>query len=104
MSYHLVYVTCSSLNEAEKLGYKVVNERLVACVNIVDKITSIYRFEESIHKDKEVLLILKTKECLVETLTAKLNEYHQYENPCIISFKIDSGNKNFLSWISKETK
>ena len=52
----------------------------------------------------EVALIAKTREDLVEAVTAKVKSLHSHQVPCVVALPIEGGNPDFLSWIGKETR
>jgi periplasmic divalent cation tolerance protein len=104
MELSLVYITASSRVEAEEIGAELVDNRLAACVNIFEKMTSIYRWEGKIHKDSETVLIAKTRTELVDKLITSVRALHSYTVPCIISLPVTGGNPGFLNWIENETK
>ena len=103
MNFHIVYITASSREEAEKISRVLLEERLIACANIFDPVTSLYWWKGEIRKDAEALLIAKTKESLVDQLIERVKALHSYECPCIVSFPLVKGNPDFLKWISEET-
>lgn len=102
--FNLIYITAKDKEEAAKMGRALVKERLVACVNIIDNINSIYRWEGKIQDDKEALIIAKTKAALIDKAIKRIKSLHSYTCPCIITLPIQKGNKDFLSWIASETK
>ncbi|HAX61646.1 MAG TPA: hypothetical protein DCX95_03685 [Elusimicrobia bacterium] len=104
MKYAVVFVTAANLKEAKKIASVVVKERLVACVNIVKKIESIYWWQGKIEKSAEVLLIMKTKISLAKKLIKKVKSLHSYKVPEIIMFPIIAGNPDYLKWMEDETK
>jgi periplasmic divalent cation tolerance protein len=104
MNVNLIYVTAGSMEEARTIGNKLVSDRLAACVNIIDNVSSMYWWEGEIQDDKEVILIAKTKESLVPELVEKVRSMHSYSCPCIVSLPILDGNRAFLDWIVEETK
>ena len=104
MELSLVYITASSMVEAEKIGSILVENRLAACVNIFEKMTSIYRWEGKVHKEQETVIIAKTRTELIDDLAARVKELHSYIVPCIVSLPVTGGNSDFLSWIENETK
>ena len=81
-----------------------MEQRLVSCVNIIDKISSLYWWKNKIQKDTESLLIAKTRKTLVQKVTDTVKSLHSYECPCVVSVPITGGNEDFLSWIVKETR
>jgi periplasmic divalent cation tolerance protein len=102
MSAKLIYVTTPSREEAEKIAEAVVTERLAACANILDGVTSIFHWEGTLCRENEAVLILKTTEEKADALTARIKELHSYECPCIVTLPIERGNPAFLEWIERE--
>ena len=99
-----LYVTASSPQEAEKIASMLVQERWVACANILPAIQSIYWWEGSVHRDQEVALILKTRRDLVGQVVQRVQQLHSYECPCVVALPIVDGNPAFLQWISAQTQ
>jgi periplasmic divalent cation tolerance protein len=100
----LVYITTSTREEAEQIGEAIVKERLAACANVYEKISSIYWWKGNLEKDNEAVLLLKTKKDKVNKIMQKVKELHSYENPCIIAIPIIDGSKEYLDWIDREVK
>jgi periplasmic divalent cation tolerance protein len=96
-------MTSGSKSEAQKIGKALVESRLAACVNILDNMQSIYRWEEKIQEDSEVVLIAKTTESLVSQLIDKVKSMHSYDCPCIVSLPVQDGYPPFLDWIKMNT-
>lgn len=103
MKTNLIYMTVGSMDEAKMIGRELVSSRLVACVNLIENMHSMYWWEDEIQEDREVVLIAKTKESLVPELVERVKSIHSYECPCVLSLPILDGNKSFLDWISAET-
>lgn len=99
----ILYVTASNGDEAEKISQALLEERLVACVNILGNITSHYWWKGEIRTGNEVLLIAKTMDTLVARSVEKVKSIHSYECPCIVSLPISGGNPAFLKWLEEET-
>lgn len=89
-------------DKAEELARKILQQKVCACVNIVKGVKSFFWWEGKIDESKEALLVIKTKDSLVPRLQAAVKEYHPYTVPEIIAFRIDSVNKEYLSWLNKE--
>jgi periplasmic divalent cation tolerance protein len=102
MMFSDIYVTAATLKEAKGIARAIVEEKLGACVNIFP-ITSLYRWKGNIEEDEEFALSIKTKSSLVNKVTTRVRQLHSYENPCIISFGIESGSPAYLNWIREET-
>lgn len=99
----LVYSTFPSLEAAEAVGRELVERRLAACVNILPGMTSIYRWEGAIAHDREVVMIIKTREVLASTVIEKVKSRHSYTNPALIVLPIIDGSPDYLSWLLAET-
>ena len=100
----LVYMTAGSEEEARLIGDALVSERLAACVNLIDGMTSIYRWEGNVQSDTETVLIAKTSQRLMPALIDRVKTMHSYDCPCVVSLPIENGNTDFLNWISEQTK
>jgi periplasmic divalent cation tolerance protein len=104
MAVNFIYMTAGSKAEAQKIGNALVQDRLAACVNILDNMQSIYRWEEKIQQDTEVVLIAKTTDNLVSALIDRVKSLHSYDCPCIVSLPVLSGYQPFLDWVHAEVK
>jgi len=103
MNAMMIYITTKDAEEAETIGNALVEERLVACVNILSPIRSIYRWKGAIERENEAVLIAKTKDTLIEKVIARVRALHSYEVPCIEAIPIVKGNPAYLQWIDDET-
>lgn len=98
-----VYMTAGGVEQARALGRALVEERLAACVNIVDGMRSIYRWQGKVEEATEAVIVAKTTARLVDALTARVRELHDYDCPCVVALDIAGGNPDYLEWISAET-
>ena len=101
---YLVLSTVDTHQEAERIAQHLVEERLAACVNIVPKILSIYRWKGTLERATEHLMIIKTVEDRLPSLTHRIKELHPYEVPEVIAFSIQDGDPAYLEWILSETR
>ena len=100
----IIFITASSAEEAQNIAKTLVEEKLVACVNVIPQIKSIYWWEGKVCQDDEIMLVSKTKRSLFATVMDRVKTLHSYEVPEIISFPISEGSPEYLSWIEKVTK
>ena len=100
MEARFIYVTCQSRMQAEEIGAKLVEEKLVACVNIVPGMTSMYWWKGKVEKDQEAIMVAKTMANKVNMLVERIKELHSYEVPCVISLPIVGGNPDYLDWLN----
>lgn len=104
MDFSLVYMTAKDRQQAEEIGEILVAEKLAACVNILDKMRSIYRWQGEIVRDEETVLVAKTRSELVADIIASVKQHHSYSVPCVLELPINSGNPEYLDWIADETR
>jgi periplasmic divalent cation tolerance protein len=104
MNVSLVYITAGSKEEAKKIGMALVSNRLVACVNIIDGVESLYWWEGALQDEQEAVLIAKTKETLVGEVVEKVKSLHSYSCPCVVSVPLTGENEAFLEWVRNETR
>ncbi len=102
--FYLVYITASSLEEAQKIGELLVKERLAACVNIIPAVHSFYWWEGKLCRDKEAVILAKTTSHCREKLIRRVKEVHTYTVPGIVVLPIEGGLKEFLNYLEEETK
>ncbi|OYT40458.1 MAG: cytochrome C biogenesis protein CcdA [Desulfurococcales archaeon ex4484_58] len=100
----LVLITASNREEAENIARELVKDKLVACVNIVDNIKSIYWWKGEIEDSRESLLLVKTRINVFDRLVKKVKSIHSYEVPEIIALPIITGYKEYLKWLSESLK
>ncbi|MCX7911048.1 MAG: divalent-cation tolerance protein CutA [Endomicrobia bacterium] len=100
--YVIIFVT-SPVKSVDKIINFLLEKKIVACINKIENVKSFYWWGNKICKDKEVLLIIKTKKKLLDRIIKEIKKIHPYEVPEIISFEIYKGNKEYLEWINNTT-
>ena len=95
----IVLTTVGADADAAELARTLVEQRLVACVNIIGGVTSIYRWKEGVEQDDEQLLVMKTTQDLVLALQARLRELHPYELPEFVVIPVTGGSEAYLGWL-----
>lgn len=98
----LLLSTCSERAHADRIAIALVEERLAACVNIVEGIESIFRWKGNIERASEVLLLIKTTAQRVPQLRERLAALHSYDTPEIIVFPIADGSEKYLAWLREQ--
>ena len=96
---HLALCTCPDMATATRLAESLVDAALAACVNIVPGLVSVYRWEGTIAKDSEVLLMIKTTEERVADVVAHIEREHPYDLPEVIAHPIVAGLDSYLEWV-----
>jgi periplasmic divalent cation tolerance protein len=95
----VVLVTVGSRSEGDRIAEALVGEQLAACVNIVGPIRSVYRWEQRIEHDEELLLVIKTRAALFAAIAARITALHSYQTPEVIALPITAGSAPYLDWL-----
>jgi periplasmic divalent cation tolerance protein len=98
-----VYTTYPSIVEAEEAGRALVEQRLAACVNILPGMISHYRWEGTIERAEEIVMLIKTRASLADAVKAWVKDKHSYETPAILVLPIESIDQTYLAWVMAET-
>lgn len=101
MPYIIVLMTTSTKQEATNIVKVLLKERLIACANIVDSVSSFFWWQDKIEQEKEVLVIMKSQQDLFEKLSKKVQELHSYDVPEILALPIVDGSQAYLNWIKE---
>jgi periplasmic divalent cation tolerance protein len=99
----LIYSTIGNIKDARRISYILVEEQIVACVNIIPKIESIYKWQGKIENTEEVIIIAKTVDKNVKKTIQKIKSLHTYDIPDIIVIPVIGGLKDYLDYIAYET-
>lgn len=97
------YVTCKDINQARYIGSALIEEKLAACVNIIQGMESMYRWKGKVESAQEVILLIKSRASLSRKIRSRINDLHSYETPCILDIPIKSGSESYINWILSET-
>jgi periplasmic divalent cation tolerance protein len=100
-----IVVLCTTpKNKGYEIAKKIIENKLAACVNIVNGINSIYWWKGEINEDEEELLVIKTKKTILNELITFIKSIHPYSVPEIIALDIIDGNIDYLNWIEENVK
>lgn len=95
-------MTAPAVDAAETVVRSLVDERLVACGNIVPGAVSLYRWKGAVHRDEEVVVIMKTLRRLVPRVLERAQALHPYEVPELLVQEVVDGNPAYLDWVGEE--
>ncbi|SNZ08186.1 divalent cation tolerance protein [Persephonella hydrogeniphila] len=101
MGYIVVLVTTPDKETAERLALGLIENKLAACVNISEQVSSVYFWQGNIENEKESLMIIKSREDLFEDLEQFIRKNHPYTVPEIIALPIIKGSSAYLNWIDE---
>lgn len=100
MDCTVVFSTTPTQDEARKIAQSLLENRIVACVTILPRATSLFWWNDKISQSNEFVLIIKTKKSLVKNIVEVITQAHSYDVPEVISFSIEEGNSDYLQWIT----
>jgi periplasmic divalent cation tolerance protein len=95
----VTFCTCPDKATAEKIAHTLVGNQLVACVNILPKLTSVYTWKGKVESAEEYLLIIKSSERAYSAIETTVQGLHPYELPEIIALSIAQGLPEYINWI-----
>ena len=99
----MIYATAPTAEEAGRIARILVEEKRVACVNLIHGAASIYRWQGKVEEASETILIAKTTKALAGDALARIQALHSYDVPCAVAYDMAAGLPNYLSWIARET-
>ncbi len=102
--HSVVLITTGSIEEGRRIARALVEQQLVACVNIISPIESVYRWQGAMQDDREVLLVAKTTTVALDRLGTLVRQLHGYDTPEIIALPIIAGAEDYLRWIDEATQ
>ena len=91
--------TVATAEDAERIARVLVERRLAACVNVVPKVVSVYRWKGEICRDEELLLVVKTRRERLDALREAVVGLHPYEVPELVALPIEAGHEPYLAWL-----
>ena len=97
----VVFVTCESRDQAEKIAETVVRDKLAACVNVLPGIRSCYVWEGKLTWSDEVLLLIKTTRGRFDQLQDRIKAMHSYSVPEIVGVPIEDAFDKYIAWIDE---
>ncbi len=99
----LVITNCPDEENANAIALALVEEQLAACVNILPRVQSVYRWQGSVESAAEIPLLIKVTAHNYAALEARIQALHPYEVPEIIAVPIARGLPAYLNWVAAET-
>ena len=101
---YLLYITFPNKEEALNLAHLLVEEKIIACANVYDNVTSIYHLGDKTVEEPECTMIAKTKDALIDSAIYAIKKRHSYDTPCIVAIKADKADQEFLKWVESSTR
>jgi periplasmic divalent cation tolerance protein len=102
--YIIVLVTTANKAEAEKIANTLLQEKLIACANIINPVTSFFRWKDKIDCSEECLVVMKSRMDKFGCLANRVKELHSYEVPEILALPVVAGSEEYLGWVAEALK
>ncbi len=99
-AYIVIMVTTANREEAEKIARRLLDEKLIACANIIGPVSSLFWWSGKLEKSEEYVLLLKSRLELFEKLSESVKALHGYEVPEIIALPIIKGSPAYMEWLN----
>lgn len=99
----VVLTTLATSDEAVKFVKALLERRLVACGTILPGTRSLYRWEDKLADETEVVVVLKTRSGAIHGLEKAFKELHPYKVPELLAVPVSGGLERYLGWINDET-
>ena len=98
----IVFSTFASEEEAARVTRTLVEERLIACANLLPGARSIYRWQGKVEDQREVVALMKTRKQDWPALMARLHELHSYDTPECVAVRIAAGAPRYMAWLEEQ--
>ena len=95
----LVYTTFANEADAARVARVLIEERLIACANLIPAARSLYRWQGAIQDEREVMALMKTRKQDWTALLSRLHELHPYETPECIAVRVAAGAPKYMEWL-----
>ena len=102
--YIVVLITAVDKKQAAKIARALVQRKLVACVNVIDRVSSMFWWKGSVDTAVEVLMLAKSTRAKLPRIAALVKSMHSYEVPEIIALPVVGGNRDYLDWIDESIR
>ena len=97
----LAFTTFANEDDAARVVRRLVDERLIACGNLLPGARSIYRWQGAVEDAREVVVLMKTRKQDWSALLSRLHELHPYETPELVAVRIAAGAPKYMAWLDE---
>lgn len=104
MDFVVIYCTVPNKKEGREIAKALVENNYVACVNIIDKIDSIFSWDGEMVEEHEAMMVIKTRKELFSKVSHLIQKLHSYNVPEVIALPIVGADETYLKWIAHETR
>ncbi|HEY2955579.1 MAG TPA: divalent-cation tolerance protein CutA [Candidatus Eisenbacteria bacterium] len=95
----LVFTSFAREDDAVRVTRALIEERLIACANLLPGARSLYRWKGAIEDQSEVVVLMKSRKQDWTALLSRLHELHPYDTPECIAVRVAAGAPKYLAWL-----
>jgi periplasmic divalent cation tolerance protein len=99
-----LYTTCADSAHAEALANRLLDERLIACANIIPGAISLYTWEGQRKRDQEVVVLMKTTASLADMVIARAKALHGYDVPALLAWPVQTADPAYVRWVKDNSR
>ncbi|PKO35421.1 MAG: divalent-cation tolerance protein CutA [Betaproteobacteria bacterium HGW-Betaproteobacteria-7] len=99
----LIITNCPDEEVANAIALALVEEKLAACVNLLPRVQSVYRWQDAVESASEIPLLIKSTAACCAAIETRIRELHPHQVPEIIAVPITHGLPAYLNWLAEET-
>ena len=97
----IVFTTFAKEEDAARVSRQLVEERLIACANLLPGARSIYRWKEGVQDEREVVVLMKTRKQDWTALLSRLHDLHPFDTPECVAVRVAAGAPKYMAWLDE---
>jgi len=98
----IAFTAFANETDAARVARILVEERLVACANLLPGARSLYRWEGELKDERECVVLLKTRKQDWTALMSRLHELHPYATPELVAVRVAAGAPKYMAWLEAQ--
>jgi periplasmic divalent cation tolerance protein len=95
----IVFTAFAKEEDAARVVRVLVEERLIACGNLMPGARSLYRWKGEVADERETIVLMKTRKQDWAALMSRLSELHPYDTPECVAVRIAAGAPKYMAWL-----
>ena len=96
----VVYLTFADMDQAAAIGRVLVEEQLVACINLLPGATSLYHWDNAVRERQEVVAFAKTTADQFDAIVMRVQALHAYDTPCVVGWPLAQAAEAYAQYVS----
>lgn len=97
------WTTCDNMDVAERLAEGLVERDLAVCVQIEERVHSVYKWKDELQSNDECRLCIKFDSEKLDQVNNYIKVNHPYENPEWLAICPDVISEKYLKWATGQS-